>query len=384
MRILILGINGFIGNALAEKLLSVPGDAHEVYGIDLFADKLDNCLGNERFHFIEGDVSIHREWVQYHIKKCDIVFPLVAIATPSDYLTRPLDVFELGFEENLRVIRLCIEYGKRVIFPSTSEVYGMSPDEEFDEDESCLVTGPILMQRWIYSASKQLLDRVIWAYGQAGKLRFSLFRPLNWIGPKLDSLESARIGSSRVITQFIMDLVDGKTIELVDGGQQTRCFTYLDDGIECLMKIVENRGGVCDGQIFNIGNPDNECSVADLARKLLYLYAETTGRRPVSAIASVTSGDHYGEGYQDMVRRKPSIRKARALLDWTPQIGLDDSLRRTLDYFLHEQKETAAKTPAPPKAPAPIDKSSAAGGSVTATPKGAESHRGGTQAGTAS
>ncbi|MBU0753837.1 MAG: bifunctional UDP-4-keto-pentose/UDP-xylose synthase [Planctomycetes bacterium] len=337
MKVLILGINGFIGNALAERLLADKNESYEVYGLDLFADKLDNCLNHERFHFVEGDLSIYREWVQYHIKVCDVVFPLVAIATPADYLRRPLEVFELGFEENLRVVRLCIDYGKRVIFPSTSEVYGMCGDKEFDEDTSCLVTGPIRMQRWIYSTSKQLLDRVIWAYGQAGKLRFTLFRPFNWIGPKLDSLDSARIGSSRVITQFIMELMDGHPIRLVDGGEQSRCFTYLDDGIECLMKIVENKDGAADGQIFNVGNPGNECSVADLARKLVTLYTERIGKAPSSKIITVSSEKHYGKGYQDMVSRKPSIKKAQKLLGWKPKVGLDDALRKTLHYFVDEK-----------------------------------------------
>ena len=337
LKILILGVNGFIGNALAERLLADLDESHEVYGIDLSADKLDNCIDHERFHYVEGDVSIYREWVQYHIKKCDVVFPLVAIATPSDYLKRPLEVFELGFEENLRVVRLCVEYDKRLIFPSTSEVYGMCSDEEFDEDTSFLVTGPIQMQRWIYSASKQLLDRVIWAYGSAGKLGFTLFRPFNWIGPKLDSLNSARIGSSRVITQFITSLVDGQPIGLVDGGSQTRCFTYLDDGIDCLMKIVANKGGICDGQIFNIGNPSNECSIVELAQKLLEIYTEHTGSHTASEIITVSSDNHYGKGYQDMVRRKPSIKKAASLLEWKPKVGLEESLRRTLLYFLREK-----------------------------------------------
>ncbi len=338
MKILILGINGFIGNALAERLLTEHDGSHEVFGIDVFADKLDNCLDHKRFHFVEGDVSIYREWVQYHIKKCAVVFPLVAIATPSDYIKRPLEVFELGFEENLRIIRLCMEYGKRVIFPSTSEVYGMCSDEVFDEDNSLLVTGPIRMQRWIYSTSKQLLDRVIWAYGQAGKLCFTLFRPFNWIGPKLDNLNSARIGSSRVVTQFIMNLMDGKPIKLVDGGNQKRCFTYLDDGIDCLMKIVENRGGNCEGQIFNIGNPDNECSILDLAQRLHVLYGEYTGRPPDSEITVVSSGSYYGDGYQDMLRRKPSIKKAEELLGWEPKVSLDDALRKTLHYFIKEKE----------------------------------------------
>src|SRR5262249_32716991 len=163
-------------------------------------------------------------------------------------------------EENLRVVRYCVKYGKRIVFPSTSEVYGMCQDEVFDEDRSPLVLGPIRMQRWIYSCSKQLLDRVIWAYGQEQGLKFTLFRPFNWIGPRPDSLASARIGSSRAITQLILNLVEGSPIQLVDGGAQRRCFTDVSDGVECLFRIIENPDGACDGEIINVGNPDNEAS----------------------------------------------------------------------------------------------------------------------------
>ena len=137
----------------------------------------------------------------------------------------------------------------------------MSRDAEFDEQSSNLVLGPIHKQRWIYSCSKQMLDRVIWAYGVSEGLQITLFRPFNWVGPRLDSLESARIGSSRVITPFIVNLVDGMPINLVDGGSQKRCFTDVKDGIDCLFRIIENKNDTCNGQIFNIGNPDNEFSM---------------------------------------------------------------------------------------------------------------------------
>ena len=272
MKVLILGINGFIGNSLSEKILSETD--WELYGMDIREDKLEKCHGQRCFHFVEGDISINKEWVEYHIKKCDVVLPLVAIATPATYVKEPLKVFELDFEQNLQIVRLCAKYGRRLIFPSTSEVYGMCPDKEFDEDTSPLVTGPIRMQRWIYSASKQLLDRVIWAYGFQRGLKFTCFRPFNWIGPKLDdlTLEPEKEGSSRVVTQFISSLFRGDTIKLVDGGMQKRCFTYVDDGIACLMKIIENKNGVCDGQIFNIGNPKNEATIKELARKLKELF----------------------------------------------------------------------------------------------------------------
>ena len=336
-RVLILGVDGFIGNALSERLLE--SGQYEVHGMDLHSKYVERLMGTPGFHFDEGDISIHREWIEYHIRKCDIVIPLVAIATPIEYTRNPIRVFELDFEENLRVVRYCVKYGKRVIFPSTSEVYGMCDDEDFDEDTSRLILGPIRMQRWIYSCSKQLLDRVIWAYGRQKNLKFTLFRPFNWIGPRLDSLMSARIGSSRAITQLILNLVEGTPIQLVDSGNQKRCFTDVADGVECLYRIIENKGGACDGRIINIGNPENEASIRSLAELLVEKFNRHPLKErfpPFAGLREVESRAYYGEGYQDMAHRKPSIRNAKRLLDWEPTVPLEISVEETLDYFLRE------------------------------------------------
>src|SRR5512140_783267 len=173
----------------------------------------------------------------------------------------------------------------------------MCTDALFDEDRSNLVLGPINKQRWIYSASKQLLDRVIWAYGQKG-LKFTLFRPFNWMGPRLDRLDSARIGSSRAITQLILNLVQGTPINLVDGG------------IEGLYRIIEDRSGRCDGQIINIGNPNNEASIREMAEELLAQFERHPLRGqfpPFAGFREVESLSYYGEGYQDVAYRKPSV-----------------------------------------------------------------------------
>ena len=335
--VLILGVDGFIGNALSERLLA--SGKYEVHGMDLRSGYVKRLLNQSDFHFDEGDISIHREWIEYHIRKCDIVLPLVAIATPIEYTRNPLRVFELDFEENLRVVRYCVKYKKRLIFPSTSEVYGMCNEEEFDEDKSVLILGPIRMQRWIYSCSKQLLDRVIWAYGQKENLQFTLFRPFNWIGPRLDSLDSARIGSSRAITQLILNLVEGTPIQLIDGGRQKRCFTDVADGVECLFRIIENKNNLCDNQIINIGNPDNEFSIKELAEMLAEKFENHPLRSkfpPFSGFREVESGSYYGAGYQDVQHRRPSIRNARRLVNWTPTIGLEKSIENTLDFFLQE------------------------------------------------
>ncbi len=334
-RVLILGVNGFIGNHLTERLLQ--DDNFEVYGLDIGSDAISRFLDEPRFHFVEGDISIHSEWIEYHIKKCDVVLPLVAIATPIEYTRNPLRVFELDFEENLKIIRDCVKYKKRIIFPSTSEVYGMCTDQHFDEDHSNLVVGPINKQRWIYSVSKQLLDRVLWAYGEKEGLRFTLFRPFNWMGPRLDNLNAARIGSSRAITQLILNLVEGSPIKLIDGGAQKRCFTDIRDGIEALFCIIENKHNNCDGQIVNIGNPENEASIKELAEHLLASFERHPLRDrfpPFAGFREVESSSYYGKGYQDVEHRKPSIKNARRLLDWTPTVAMDTTIDNTLDFFL--------------------------------------------------
>ncbi|MBV7545829.1 bifunctional UDP-4-amino-4-deoxy-L-arabinose formyltransferase/UDP-glucuronic acid oxidase ArnA [Pseudomonas sp. PDM26] len=335
-RVLILGVNGFIGNHLSERLLR--DDRYEVYGLDIGSDAIERLRSHPNFHFVEGDISIHSEWIEYHIKKCDVVLPLVAIATPIEYTRNPLRVFELDFEENLKLVRYCVKYNKRVIFPSTSEVYGMCQDNNFDEDNSNLVVGPINKQRWIYSVSKQLLDRVIWAYGQKG-LNFTLFRPFNWMGPRLDRLDSARIGSSRAITQLILNLVEGTPIRLFDGGEQKRCFTDIADGVEALARIIDNDNDVCNGQIINIGNPENEASIRQLGEELLRQFEAHPLRAnfpPFAGFRDIESKAFYGTGYQDVSHRKPSIANAKRLLDWTPTVEMSETIGNTLDFFLRE------------------------------------------------
>ncbi|MDR1397966.1 MAG: bifunctional UDP-4-amino-4-deoxy-L-arabinose formyltransferase/UDP-glucuronic acid oxidase ArnA [Desulfarculales bacterium] len=339
-RVLILGVNGFIGNHLTERLLNE--DNYEIYGLDIASDAISRFLNHPHFHFVEGDIGIHTEWIEYHIKKSDVILPLVAIATPIEYTRNPLRVFELDFEENLKIVRYCVKYKKRIVFPSTSEVYGMCDDDEFNEDSSRLILGPINKQRWIYSACKQLLDRVIWAYGAGQGLRFTLFRPFNWMGPRLDTLDSARIGSSRAITQLILNLVEGSPFNLVDGGAQKRCFTDIHDGIEALFRIIENRAGVCDSQIINIGNPHNEASISELAKLLLDCFEAHPLRGcfpPFAGFKIVESSNYYGQGYQDVAHRRPSIANARRLLGWSPGIPLRKTVEDTLDFFLRSVAE---------------------------------------------
>ncbi|HUL94988.1 MAG TPA: bifunctional UDP-4-keto-pentose/UDP-xylose synthase [Usitatibacter sp.] len=333
-KLCILGVNGFIGHHLSQRILGETD--WEVFGMDMGSDRISDLLHSNRFHFFEGDITINREWIEYHIRKCDVVLPLVAIATPATYVREPLKVFELDFEANLPIVRSCVKHGKRVLFPSTSEVYGMCEDGEFDPYASNLVLGPIDKQRWIYSCSKQLMDRVIYAYGSMGQLDFTLFRPFNWIGAGLDSIHTAKEGSSRVITQFLGHIVRGEPIQLVDGGAQKRAFTYIDDGISALMKIIENRNGVASGRIYNVGNPKNNYSVRELAEMMLALartYPEYRKNAARVKLVTTSASKYYGKGYQDVRNRVPAIENTMKDLGWRPKVDMKTALKHIFEAY---------------------------------------------------
>ena len=333
-KILILGVNGFIGHHLSQRIINTTD--WEVYGMDMASERIADLLPHPRFHFFEGDITINKEWIEYHVRKCDTVLPLVAIATPATYVKEPLRVFELDFEANLPIVRHAVKYGKRVIFPSTSEVYGMSSDAEFDPENSNLVYGPINKPRWIYACAKQLMDRVIAAYGQQEGLDYTLFRPFNWIGAGLDSINTAKEGSSRVITQFLGHIVRGEPIKLVDGGAQKRAFTYVDDGIAALMGIIANKDGIASGKIYNIGNPKNNYSVRELATMMLEMAKEYPEYRDNAAkvkIVETTSGEYYGKGYQDVQNRVPKIDNTCADLDWAPTVDMQTAVRHIFEAY---------------------------------------------------
>ena len=339
-RILVLGVNGFIGHHLSKRILASTD--WEVYGMDMQSDRIEDFHGERRFHFFEGDITINKEWIEYHVRKCDTVLPLVAIATPAVYVKDPLRVFELDFEANLPIVRACVHHRKRLVFPSTSEVYGMCGDREFDPDSSAFVYGPIQKQRWIYACAKQLMDRVIWAYGDKVGLDFTLFRPFNWIGAGLDSLSTAKEGSSRVVTQFLGHIARGEPIQLVDGGRQKRAFTYIDDGIDALMAIIANPGGIASRKIYNIGNPRNNFSVQALAEMMVKLaleYPEYHRTARKVRIKRTTAERYYGGGYQDMQNRVPMIKNTRRDLRWKPRVGMRKALQLIFEAYRNQIAE---------------------------------------------
>ncbi|CAF3489567.1 unnamed protein product [Fusarium graminearum] len=330
--VFILGINGFVGHHLLERILQSTN--WMVFGIDIEKHRiiglLDNAEHKPRLLFREGHMETNWDWIEARVKESDAVLPLAAISTPLSFVKSPLRVFEVDFEANLRIVRLVAKHKKRLIFPSTSEVYGMCHDDEFDTEESQLICGPIHKSRWIYSCSKQLLDRVIFGYGAEG-LDFTIFRPFNWVGPGLDSVDKTHPDGSRVTTRFLGNIIRSEDMILVDGGSQRRVFTYINDGIDALMKIIVNENNIASGKIYNIGNPANDYSIRDLATLMLDTAVTMEGFKDSIANVKLTDGNSttfYGEGYQDVQHRVPKITNACEDLGWSPSVTMEDAIRK--------------------------------------------------------
>ncbi len=348
MRVLLLGVGGFIGSHLVDRLLSEP--SYEVEGLDLSDEKLESARFLPKFTFVRGDIRHERDTMRAMIDRADVVVDLIAHATPSLYVAKPLEVFELNFMENLHIAEACVEKGKRLVQFSSCEVYGktlaaVAPDELadpddirhalFNEDTTDFILGPVGKHRWIYSCAKQLLERVIHAYGLREGLNWSVVRPFNFIGPRIDYLTTDQDGNPRVFSHFMTALLEGTQMKLVNGGRHRRCYTYIDDAVDCIERIVANPGGVCDRQIFNVGSPQNELSIRELAERMRDLY-DRKFRKPgqrLPDLVDVDDRDFYGEGYEDSDRRIPDITKAWTLLGWRPKYDLDETIERSMVGF---------------------------------------------------
>jgi nucleoside-diphosphate-sugar epimerase len=350
MHILNLGAGGFIGSHLTRRLLD---EGHTVTAVDLWTDKVAEFLDHPRLTFIQQDIR-SPEWdIGPFVERADLVIDLIAYANPGLYIRMPIEVFRLNFLENLKIAEACVRHGKRLIQFSTCEVYGRTaaslkhaglkdPEDPihatFTEDESEFILGPVGRHRWIYACSKQLLERVLHAYGLEAGFNYTIIRPFNFIGPKIDFLVSEQDGIPRVFSFFMDALIQGTPMQLVDGGGQRRCYTYIDDAIECTYRIVANPGGVCDRQIFNVGSPYNEVSIRYMAETMREIYAQQfrNPATPLPEIVTVTGEAFYGQGYEDSDRRIPNIAKARTLLGWEPKWGFRELLEATMRYYVNE------------------------------------------------
>jgi UDP-glucose 4-epimerase len=221
------------------------------------------------------------------------------------------------------VLDTAFKYNKKVIFSSTSEIYGKNLKVPWSEDDD-RVLGPTSKQRWCYSSSKAVGEHMCFAYRDLG-LKVAICRFFNFYGPKLDFL-----GRGRVLPVFLGQFLKNEPVTVVEPGDQTRCFTYISDGVDGILKVAHAKEA--EGQVFNIGT-EEETSVLELAKKI-----KSIGNFS-SEIVMVPAEEIYGKGYEDIFRRVPNISKARKVLSWEPKVSIDDGLRKTIRWYKDNKQQ---------------------------------------------
>jgi len=316
LRVLITGGAGFIGSHLTDAYLE-RGD--EVYIID---DLSTGSIGNiqhvknhPRFHYtIE---SVHNQPVTAElVDQCDVIFHLAAAVGVKLIVESPVRTIETNVRGTEVVLSLANKKKKKVLLASTSEVYGLSADVPFREDGN-LVMGAITKGRWSYACSKAIDEFLALAYWREKKLPTIVVRLFNTVGPR----QTGQYGM--VIPTFVKQALAGRPITVYGDGKQSRCFGYVGDVVDALVKLMDKDDAV--GQVFNIGS-NTEISILELAERV----KEIT--RSDSEIVFVPYDEAYEEGFEDMPRRVPNISKISDLVGFHPNMSLDGILQRVVDY----------------------------------------------------
>ncbi|WP_345816672.1 DegT/DnrJ/EryC1/StrS family aminotransferase (plasmid) [Paraburkholderia sp. PREW-6R] len=349
--IVMLGCGGFVGSHLLDRLL--PREDVVVEGWDPDVRKIEMHLHNPRFrlHRTSCNDPCDSHILEAAIEKADAVLNLAAICNPSEYNTRPIDVIRANLFDVYPTIDLCAKHNRWLIHFSTSEVYGRTvssyldgnqyadPDlYELREDESPLIMGPIASQRWTYACAKQLIERFIYAHHREHGMPFTVIRPFNFFGPRMDYVPGRDgEGVPRVLACFMAALLNRTPMQLVDGGQARRTLVAVEEAAAAV-ELMLDRPERARNQIFNIGNSRNEVTIAELATLMRSTYAEIT--RDVSyndhPIENVSGFEFYGAGYEDCDRRMPQLSKADELLGWKPSRSVKEILLHTMrDYHEH-------------------------------------------------
>ncbi|MFQ5852180.1 MAG: NAD-dependent epimerase/dehydratase family protein [Candidatus Binatia bacterium] len=319
MRVLITGGAGFLGSHLTDALLA-RGD--EVTILDIATDlKVRHHLGNPRFRYVRDSV-LNRGILEGLIAWCDMVFHFAAVVGVEHYVGDPYQVLNVNVNGTQAILNVAFKARKKVIFSSSSEVYGRSLSVPFAE-EGDRVLGSTHIDRWCYATSKAVGEHFCFAFYKLG-LPVVVLRYFNVYGPRLDQIDVGR-----VITIFLGQLLRGAPLTVIGSGEQTRCFTYVDDAIRATMAAAAS--GEAVGRVINVGS-DREVTIRELAELMIRLSGSH------STIQFVSQESVYGPRYEDIPRRVPDARLMREILHVIPEVSLEEGLKHTLGWFQNSKQ----------------------------------------------
>ena len=326
MKILITGGAGFVGSHLADKL---HGEGHDITVIDNLStgsyQNVAHLEGQERFRLIIETV-LNESLMEELIRETDRVFHMASAVGVKLIMEHPVKTIETIFRGTDVVLGSCAKFRKRVLIPSTSEVYGKSSEVPFAEDNDIL-KGSTSKHRWAYACAKELDEFLALAHFKETRLPVAVVRLFNTVGPR----QTGQYGM--VVPNFVKAAVRNEPLIVHGDGGQSRCFGHVLDVVEGLTKVIETPA--CFGQVVNIGNAE-EVTIKQLAEKAIAL----TGSK--SEIKYIPYEEAYGEGFEDMRRRVPSLEKAKRLIGYQPTRTLEQIINDVAKQFQDELKSETA------------------------------------------
>jgi UDP-glucose 4-epimerase len=314
--VMITGVAGMIGSHLADALLA---RGHVVYGMDVVplqdANNLRVARDNPNFRYTEGDIRDPGDLRAFFRPDATVVYHLASVVGVRRYMEDPLSLIDVAIIGTRNLISLCVEHNVRILFTSTSEVYGRNPAVPWKEVDD-RVLGSTSVDRWSYSTSKALVEHMLFGVHRKFGLPMSIVRFFNVYGPRQNPIY--------VVSQSIHRALNGRAPDVYDGGGQTRCFTYVDDVIDGIIAAATSPAAI--GEVFNLGRevPTTMAEVVSLCLR----YAGAAELSPVD----VRTDEKYGAVYEDIVHRVPDASKALRLLSWRATTPVDDGIRRTVEW----------------------------------------------------
>lgn len=325
MKILITGGAGFVGSHLADKLI---GENHEITVIDDFStgrySNVGHLEGRDDFRLIV-DTVLNDNLMDGMIRDADMVYHMASAVGVRLIMEQPVRTIETIFRGTDIVLGYCSRYRKRVLIPSTSEVYGKGTSVPFREDDD-IQKGSTSKHRWAYACAKELDEFLALAFWKETRLPVVVVRLFNTVGPR----QTGQYGM--VVPRFVEAAVNNEPITVHGDGKQTRCFGHVSDVVDALSKLIKNPD--CYGKVINIGNPE-EISIKGLAEKTIAMTGSS------SEIKYIPYEEAYGEGFEDMQRRVPCIDRARDLIGFKPTRTLEDIINDVAADFREKQKTSA-------------------------------------------
>jgi UDP-glucose 4-epimerase len=331
MRVLITGGAGFIGSHLTDVCLA-RGD--EVFVLDdLSTGSIDNIeyhRNHPYFHYTVGRVQNAAATAEL-VDRCDVIYHLAAEVGVRRVIDSPISTIENNVQATEVVFAAAAKKGKRVLFTSTSEVYGLSTDLPYREDGN-IVMGPASNSRWSYACSKALDEFLALAYYNERQMPVTIVRLFNTVGPR----QTGHYGM--VVPTLVQQAMTGKPLTVFGDGKQSRCFGFVKDVVRALVALMDRPEAA--GQIYNVG-AQTEISILELAQRVKDLTQST------SPIVTIPYADAYESGYQDMPRRIPDTSKLKALVGFAPTTDIDEIVDSVMRSFVARQERSAPRLPTP-------------------------------------